>query len=707
MADTLLTLDLPPGMRRTGTVYQSKDQWYSGNLVRFFQDTIRPVGGWTARSTGGDALTGIPRAMISYRLNDSTQIIVMGTTAGLFAMNSATQTMTGDTPASAGTETGIAALTSVTTVDPPAGSVNPTPITLFNEDSSDGAHKFQLITEPPGSGVLSFALDVRKFGTRTNAAIGFNVSLNSVEYDGAGGEVQVRLDTGTIISSTLVNAEADWATAPTVTDMGDGWYRVAFAFQYDAAYPAPTLTVGAVEIELLDDPTGLNTTPTYQGVPGSGAYLHGLDIDPTDWLTGLPVVGGNPIILSAGSVEYTLVTDITPSEVTSNDAARMWQLDVFGAYLVAVDLIAPNTAGAAYYWTGDMGTTAEIISPFTGTTPTSAVSVVGTPERHLVMLGGLYTASGWSATGVVPRSRMVTWATQEGGFTGSDWVPGAANTAGDFALTTDGALVCGRRSRGATLLWTTTDLWTMTYIGGTFVYRFDQVGNKCGIISSQAAVVTDAAAYWMGYNGFYAFDGFVKPIPCAVHDYIFGDLNRDYAYLIWAVENPTFGEVTWFYPSSDATEIDRYVTLNPAEGHWSIGELSRTAGIAYEPGVTPYPVMADVDRTIWNHESGFNRHGEGVPSLESGPLELGDGDRVVSVLRVIPDDLTAGDVSLTLYAGEYPDAAETTHGPYTMSAKTDVRVSARQVRVKLTDATDETDWRVGKIRLGVVPAGRR
>jgi hypothetical protein len=404
----------------------------------------------------------------------------------------------------------------------------------------------------------------------------------------------------------------------------------------------------------------------------------------------------------SGSVVY----DITPSEVVSNNAARVWQLDVFGAYLVAVDYQAPTTAGAMYYWTGDTATTGELVQPFTGITPTSALSVVATPERFLVAIGGIYTASGWSATGAASRNRIVTWATQEGGFTSSDWTPAATNTAGDFTLTTEGALVCGRRSRGATLLWTTTDLWEMKYIGGTLVYSFSQVGNKCGIISTNAVVVTDTAAYWMGENGFYTYDGFVRPIPSEVHDYVFGSLNRTYAHYVWALENPTFGEITWFYPAAAETEVTRYVTFNYRENHWVTGDLERTTGIASQPSVSVFPVMCNAAATVFDHETGSARNSEGTPSLESGPMEIGEGDNLVSIQKVIPDDKTVGDVALTIFTAPNPDTAETANGPYTLTAMTSVRVKARQIRVKLVEAV-ATSWRVGTIRLGVLLSSRR
>ena len=491
MADNLLPLKLPPGMRNTGTVYQSKDRWYTGNFVRFFNGTIQPIGGWAARSLSGATISGVPRAMVTYRLNSGVQIIVIGTTRGLYAIS--------------------------------------------------------------------------------------------------------------------------------------------------------------------------------------------------------------------GSVKY----DITPAAVSSTVTARVWQLDVFGAYLVAVDLTGPSTGGRAYYWAGDTGTVAANLDPFsTGSVPLMPLSVVGTPERFLTVLGAKYTASGWSATGAVSASRLVTWATQEGGFAGADWVPAATNTTGDFELTTEGALVCGKRGRGVTLLWTTTDLWGMRYIGGTLVYAFDPLGNSCGIIAPNAAVVSDTGAYWMGENGFYVYNGFVNPIPCEVHDYVFGSLNRTYAHYIWAIENPSFGEVTWFYPHAAQTEVTRYVTYNYREQHWVTGDLARTCGIPNQPGTAVYPVMCNASASVFDHESGSARNSEGTPSLESGPLELGEGDALMSLQKVIPDDKTVGDVNLTIFTAPNPDTAETSNGPYTLTAHRTIRLKARQIRVKLTEAV-ATAWRVGVIRLGVAMSGRR
>src|SRR3990167_6084899 len=78
--DKQLPIKLPPGMRNTGTVYQAKGRWYTGNFVRFFQDTIQPIGGWSAFTITG--ITGTPSAMVGWYCNGS-PVWVFGTTLGL------------------------------------------------------------------------------------------------------------------------------------------------------------------------------------------------------------------------------------------------------------------------------------------------------------------------------------------------------------------------------------------------------------------------------------------------------------------------------------------------------------------------------------------------------------------------------------------------------------------------------------------------
>lgn len=318
----------------------------------------------------------------------------------------------------------------------------------------------------------------------------------------------------------------------------------------------------------------------------------------------------------------------------------------------------------------------------------SCRAAVVTPERFLVALG---------AEGV---ARRVAWASQE---TISVWGATDTNTAGDFDLATNGRLVAGRRARGTTLLWTDVDLWMMSYIGGTLVYRFDQAGDKCGLVAPNAVAMIDTQAVWMGLNSFFVFDGFVRPIPCEVNDAVFSNFNTLQKSKVWCLPIAEFGEVWWFYPSATSQEVDKYVVYNYRENHWSTGTLSRTAGIPR--GAVSTPIMVTADGLIYQHESGTTRSGM-TPFLESGPIELGAGDQVMKILRIVPDEKNNGDTSLKFITSMFPGDAETTNGPYTSLEPTSVRLTARKARLRF-DEVNAVDWRIGNVRLGIKPGGRR
>lgn len=299
--------------------------------------------------------------------------------------------------------------------------------------------------------------------------------------------------------------------------------------------------------------------------------------------------------------------------------------------------------------------------------------------------------------------RRVYWPSQE---SISDFQPTAINTAGSFDLATEGVLICGKATRGQTLLWTTVDLWTQTYIGGDLIYSFARVGMNCGIVSPHAAVVLDTGAYWMSDNKFFVFNGSVSPIECEVQDYVFGNFSSVYGYKVWALANPQFSEITWFYPSAGASECDSYVTYNNLENHWTFGVLQRSAGVTRRAGATfPAPVMIDSSGRIYDHETG-TAHGTDVPYLESGPFQLGDGDQVMRLQRLVPDDETLGDVNVYIYTSMFPDDAEVLNGPYTLAGPTSVRLTARQCRIKFVEVVANA-WRVGIPRIGAIAGGRR
>jgi hypothetical protein len=360
--------------------------------------------------------------------------------------------------------------------------------------------------------------------------------------------------------------------------------------------------------------------------------------------------------------------------------ATTWSLDTWGEYLVGCS----STDGKLVEWQLNNANPAATIT----NAPTNCTGLVVTQERFLFALG----ASG--------NPRKVSWSDQENN---TVWTPAATNQAGDFDLTTIGSLQCAKRIRGATMLFTDVDVHTATYIGPPYIYSFERIASGCGVISKQAVASIDNTCIWMSASGFWIYDGFVKPLMSDVSDYVFKNINVSQASKVYCIHNSKFNEVWWFYPDSGSNEINSYVSFNYRENHWAVGTISRTSGT--DSGVFEYPLMVSADGYVYEHEVGFN-YDSVAPYAESGPIELGVGDRVMSLSGLVPDENSLGDVKVSFSTKFYPTSTEYNYGPYSMANPTSFRITGRQIAAKIEGNT-LSDWRIGVIRLDGKPGSLR
>ncbi len=405
------------------------------------------------------------------------------------------------------------------------------------------------------------------------------------------------------------------------------------------------------------------------------------------------------------------LSDITPSGLTSGDVdaavnvafgggfwglglygitrpstgiyqeATTWALDNWGQYLLACS----SKDGKIYEW--QLNT--SVLPTALTNAPVGNNSMLVTEERFVFALG----AGG--------NPRKVQWCDKEAN---TVWTPAATNEAGDFELQTTGQIMCGVRMRGTTLILTDTDAHIATYSGPPFVYGFERVGTACGVVSRKSVVAIDQGAFWLGANGFFMFDGSVATeLKCDVHDFIFKNISNSQISKAYAIHNSQHSEIWWFYTSENSTENDSYVTYDYKEGHWSVGLLDRTAGV--DRGVFDFPIWADADGDLFNHEYGFN-HGSLTPFAESGSISLGNGDQIMKVTQLIPDELTQGDVKVTFKTRFHPNDTERTYGSYTLANPTPVRFSGRQIRMRI-ESNKLADWRAGVMRIEATAGGKR
>ncbi|TAL08071.1 MAG: hypothetical protein EPO02_13850 [Nitrospirae bacterium] len=402
------------------------------------------------------------------------------------------------------------------------------------------------------------------------------------------------------------------------------------------------------------------------------------DITPASFTTGRAdaTTGGG---FGSGTFGTGTFGTVRPDTTLIMDAS-VWSFDTFGQYLDGV----MTEDGKIYEWHLDTGVVAAPLS----NAPTCA-SLFTTQEGMLVALGAES----------VPR--RIKWSDQE---LNTVWTADATNQAGDLDLQTNGRLMQGKKIRGTHIVLTDVDAWTMTYTGDSLVYSIKKAGEGCGAISRNCLASIDARAVWMGRNNFWLYNGFTQPLACDVQDYVFSDINLQQISKVVCITNANFSEVKWYYPSGGSTEVDRYVIWNYAEDHWTIGTLTRLCGA--DAGVFKFPLECATDGYVYDHEYGYSYVGGAAPYLETGPIELGNGDNVLHATRLFPDDKTAGDVSALFYIRFEPDGPETVFGPYTLSRETDVRFGGREVRVRYTGIT-ASDWRVGVPHLEMVQGGLR
>ena len=319
------------------------------------------------------------------------------------------------------------------------------------------------------------------------------------------------------------------------------------------------------------------------------------------------------------------------------------------------------------------------------------------------------------------QAKTVNWCTQE---QITDWTPTSTNSAGSIELGTTGTIQCATKTRKQVCFITDEDFWVGNYLGSPFYWGFEKVGTT-GIISPKAFANIDAGVVYMGRRGFYLFTGNqVQKINCEVADFVFDDLNASELGQIYAVTNKQYSEVIWFYPSTNSTHIEKFVSWNYEKNAWTIGNMERSCGV--DRGVFDYPLYVSSRHKgspakirIYEHEVGIaypeaTGSNAGVPFIESGDIDLGQ-NKILYLTKLIPDEQNLGDVNIKLKSKLYPTSSETTHPDpssspdfFSSTNPTPIRVSGKQLKVRFEANTSQpSDFRIGTFKLEGKAGGGR
>lgn len=425
----------------------------------------------------------------------------------------------------------------------------------------------------------------------------------------------------------------------------------------------------------------------------------------------------------------------------------LWSLSNFGQVLVATIANGKTftwNAGATDPLTVRASTSTSGFATTNNPTATR-VTLVSPTTRHLIHLG-TETTIGTPST---QDDMFIRFSEQEDI---NDYTVTAINTAGSQRLQDGTKIIGALKAKESILVWTDNALYTMKFVGAPFTFGFEQVGTNCGLIGKNAAVEIDGVAYWMSTNGFFAFDGTVKSLPCTVEDYVYDQADTTKGQQVYAGLNNQYTEVTWYYPSTNSEYNDQYVIFNYGEsgpripgGVWYIGTEARTTWI--DATVYPNPIATKFNdsatgtfpvivgesglgqTTLFEHEVGTDQvNPDGSTTTVTSFIQSYDydlqqrmrgqaysvaGDVFLAVRRFLPDFKNlAGNAEVTLAVKRYPSDSQTTTAlsPFTVTTSTqkkDTRARGRFVNIKIANTDVSESWRFGTMRLDIQPDGRR
>ena len=436
---------------------------------------------------------------------------------------------------------------------------------------------------------------------------------------------------------------------------------------------------------------GSSTVATYQINTGLNAFVQGTGWGAGTW--GAGTWGSSSSILASGQL-------------------RLFSQDSFGE-----DLIFNIRGGGIFYWDESAGTSTRAINATTlsgaSNVPTVALQVlVSDIDQHVIAFGSNPIGS----SNIDPL--LIRFSDQENA---ADWTPTATNTAGGVRINSGSEIIGAVQTRQEILVFTDVSLHSMRFVGAPFTFQFATLSTDISMISPNAAVNARGSVYFMDSGGFYVYNGSVQPLPCSVKEHVFSNLNKGQAFKVFAAENNDFSEVIWFYPvGSGDTEITNYVSYNYSENLWAIGTLDRGTWLGYSKSSNPIASSVNTGPTdanyLYNQETGFDDDGSPMTAfVESGDLEIGEGDRLMMISRIIPDFKFSGDtggasIDFTIKGSNFPLETPTNQATATVTSSTNqsnIRTRARHAVVRVESSGAGFGWRLGDLRFDMRQDGRR
>lgn len=324
------------------------------------------------------------------------------------------------------------------------------------------------------------------------------------------------------------------------------------------------------------------------------------------------------------------------------------------------------------------------------------------------------------------------------------------NDAGENPLAdTAGAIVDGKKLRDAFIVYKEDSVYSMRYIGGTYVFQFQQLFDDIGMLAPNCAAEFDGKHFVVGRGDVYVHNGVQKSsvIDGQMKDFLFQSIKSQSIQSTFVVPDYANTEM-WicFAQSSDASDegyCDKAIIWNWKENKWSIRDIpnviAASSGIVdpqepeyWDSDSNPW----DSDATVWGSQTynpskmkvvlasnannrlyvvGESRSFAGAPftsNLEKTDIYLDDDHKVKVVHSVTPHlSGSAGVAKFWVGTSMLQDSPVEWDGPYNFTIGTDYKIDCRKlgryVGIRF-EITSDKDWVLNGYTLEFTPtAGKR
>ena len=708
------SLKYKPGIISDVTAYTNEGGFVDGDKIRFRFGFPEKIGGWVKYTTS--VFQGTARRLHNWVALDGSDFLGIGTELKYYVEEG--QTLNDITPirntTSAGDVTFSASNGSTTiTVTDTAHGANENDFVTFSGAATLGGN----IT----AAVLNAEYKIVSLISSNSYTITTTATANSSDTGNGGGSIVGTYQLNTGLNTTV--GGTGWGAG-----QWSGTTSSALSTQLNEALDNSETAVD------VDDETGMNTANDVILVDNELMLISATTDDNT-----MTVARGHSGTLAATHADNTLVRLAKGNALATDDFVgwgsaaaitvpgaqiRLWSHDNFGE-----DLIINPSDGGLFYWDRTTGLGARSIelsatSTFSNETSVPQIAkqiIVSDQDRHVIAFGcdGLGATSTTTQGNGVQDPLLIRFSSQENPV---DFFPTATNTAGDLRLGGGSTFVQAVETKQAILVFTDKTLHAMKFIGPPFTFGLQELSKNITIMSPKSALAIDDVVFWMGLDTFYLYAGQTQQIPCTVKDKVFLDFNFEESDKVHVGSNTEFGEITWYYPTKNSSEVDAYVTYNYTEKVWYFGTLERQAWL--DRGIRSLP-LATGGQYLYSHETGFDDDGSAMSAfIESAGLDIGEGDKVGFVNRVIPDVSFNGSTSInptvnfTLKTKDYPgsnfnqtDTQATTRSATSpveqFTEKLDYRMRGRSFAIRIEATALGTKFKLGTPRLNIREDGRR